>query len=356
MISLTKHALRYSILTHCGEMPEWSNGPHSKCGVPGTVPRVRIPISPPHKHSAQTGCFVLTEEQRLLIKTFEIFEILRYAKSSNMKMLRFSLIVLLFISSGCVADVEKPPTPFPGSINDKIQDTPTINVVLPKNTQRREAIYSDGRVVDFLIIQFSNNAWSWGLANIPSDAKKVDDWRDNLNADLVINGAYFDEEMQPTGYYKESGQAKGSKPWPTIAQQNNRSGYTGMVKITNGELELIYLPEDNQNKPKIDEAVILTFPTLVAQGENQISEDSKKFAHRTVLAQDYEGNSYIILTESGSPSLYETAEWLKEQPENFRIAINLDGGNSTGISYVNNEATLDVSSVPVPNVIFLNKK
>jgi hypothetical protein len=29
-----------------GEMPEWSIGPHSKCGVRATVPGVRIPLSP----------------------------------------------------------------------------------------------------------------------------------------------------------------------------------------------------------------------------------------------------------------------------------------------------------------------
>ena len=27
-------------------MPEWSIGPHSKCGERATVPRVRIPVSP----------------------------------------------------------------------------------------------------------------------------------------------------------------------------------------------------------------------------------------------------------------------------------------------------------------------
>ena len=30
-----------------GEVPEWSIGPHSKCGVRATVPGVRIPLSPP---------------------------------------------------------------------------------------------------------------------------------------------------------------------------------------------------------------------------------------------------------------------------------------------------------------------
>ena len=29
-----------------GKVPEWSIGPHSKCGERVTVPRVRIPVSP----------------------------------------------------------------------------------------------------------------------------------------------------------------------------------------------------------------------------------------------------------------------------------------------------------------------
>ncbi len=33
-------------------MPEWSNGPHSKCGVLLRVPWVRIPVSPPEKDTS----------------------------------------------------------------------------------------------------------------------------------------------------------------------------------------------------------------------------------------------------------------------------------------------------------------
>ena len=35
-------------------MPEWSNGPHSKCGIRVTVSRVRIPVSP-HKQAQRLG-------------------------------------------------------------------------------------------------------------------------------------------------------------------------------------------------------------------------------------------------------------------------------------------------------------
>ncbi|MBU2566560.1 phosphodiester glycosidase family protein [Patescibacteria group bacterium] len=272
-----------------------------------------------------------------------------------MKLLKISLITLLLFAGGCVADVEKTPTPFPGAVTDKIQDTPSVNVELPENIDRREVVYSDGRVVNFLVVNLSDDNWYWDFANEPYNAMNVSDWRTHLYADIVINGAYFAEDMQPTGYYKMSGELVGSRSWPATEIQDDKNGYTGMVKVTNGDLSLVYLPDSHQSEPGYDDAVLLTFPTLIANGENQITEDSKKFAHRTILAQDDSGESYIILTESGLPSLYEAAEWLKEQPENFEIAINLDGGNSTGISYSFNDDTLDVSSVPVPNVIFLNK-
>lgn len=37
---------RFFRAEYTGEMPEWSIGPHSKCGVRATVPGVRIPLSP----------------------------------------------------------------------------------------------------------------------------------------------------------------------------------------------------------------------------------------------------------------------------------------------------------------------
>ena len=39
--------------TISGEVAEWSKAPHSKCGVPARVPRVRIPASPPHSLSVK---------------------------------------------------------------------------------------------------------------------------------------------------------------------------------------------------------------------------------------------------------------------------------------------------------------
>ena len=51
-------------LVLCGEVAEWSKAPHSKCGVPVRVPRVRIPASPPASRSVQRSVAVSDEKRR----------------------------------------------------------------------------------------------------------------------------------------------------------------------------------------------------------------------------------------------------------------------------------------------------
>ena len=44
-------------------MPEWSIGPHSKCGVRATVPGVRIPLFPPQRAVKITALFFVAERE-----------------------------------------------------------------------------------------------------------------------------------------------------------------------------------------------------------------------------------------------------------------------------------------------------
>ena len=46
-----------------GKMPEWSNGPHSKCGERVTAPWVRIPVSP---HCDENQFIVYTMDKLIL--------------------------------------------------------------------------------------------------------------------------------------------------------------------------------------------------------------------------------------------------------------------------------------------------
>lgn len=261
-----------------------------------------------------------------------------------------TLIALSLFGAGCSSSNNSPQTSPIGQV--MINDNDAQKQVLPTNFTRREVSYQDGRKVSWIVISLKSEDWVWSLANDPTQPKSVKAWREMLDANLVINGSYFDESYQPAGFY--AGQnVTNAKAWPDREQQNNPSSYSGLIKLDDGKLELAHLTSNPQEKPANDKHAFLTYPTLIANGKSLVKEDSKKYARRTILAQDIEGLTYIIITESSTASLYEAAEWLEDQPEKFQIAVNLDGGPSTGISYKLHDDSFDIPSAPIPNVVMV---
>jgi len=285
---------------------------------------------------------------------------IRNIVASSPKVLKANNLVIILglfilLGAGCDKAVKTTPVKYPLPVTGQA-DTPAESVAPLSNfMERRSIVYNDGRTATFLIVKLAVNDFRWGLAEDSEAPKTVMAWREALRADLVINGTYFTEMMQPTGYYHAAGATSTHISWPSRDEQKDDTGYTGLVQIVDGQLNLYYLPDEPQKESAADVAAFLTFPTLVAGGESLVKTDSQKYAHRTILAKDSDGTPYIIITENGLPSLYETAEWLVKQPENFTIAVNLDGGPSTGISYADEDIKLEVTSASVPNVIYIKK-
>lgn len=220
-------------------------------------------------------------------------------------------------------------------------------IALPKPLDQRKMTFGD-RTVVFTVVPLYKYANEFALENDPTKPKSVKEWKDALNATLVFNGSYFDDEEQPTGYLKNDG-TTGRAPWPSPNQQEDTASYTFLVEVTQTGLELSYLPKEPQTEPVVD--ALLSFPTLLYNGENLIAEDSRRYASRTILAEDKNGRDYVILTKRGEVSLFEMAQWLSIQPEEFSIAGNLDGGPSTGLSLTRKNGDFDIYSADVPNVI-----
>jgi len=263
---------------------------------------------------------------------------------------------VLMFGSGCDVNTTTNPSQYPQPANHVVETPEETVAPISDFMVRRSVTYNDGRVVTFLVVELDADDFEWGLAENTNAPKNVMAWRQELGADLVINGSYFDENMQSTGYYHAAGATSTRVPWPSRDSQSDELSYTGLVQIVDGDLNLFYLPAQVQKESAPDVAAFLTFPTLVANGESLVKTDSQKYAHRTVLAKDTDAIPYIILTESGSPSLFEMAEWLVAQPEKFDIAVNLDGGPSTGISYADDNIKLEVTSASIPNVVYVNHR
>lgn len=265
---------------------------------------------------------------------------------------------LSLTGAGCLTlDTPSQTEPKPlGQILNQQPSEPAIDQTqpLPANMERRSLEFADGRTINFILVKLPADEWQWSLENQPAEPKTVKRWREDLNSHLVINGSYFNESQMPTGFYQDEEQT-GLISWPDTDSQNNPNSYTGSITITNGNLQLNYLPAQPGPAPSTATQAFLSFPTLIFNGRALVKEDSQKYARRTVLAQDSNNTHYIILTESGVISLYELADWLAAQPEQFNTAINLDGGPSTGLSYNYQDLTLDIPSASVPNVISLKK-
>lgn len=269
----------------------------------------------------------------------------------------WAISCLSLIGAGCLGFETVPetePRPLGQILNQQQAEQTSVDdsIPLPSNMERRNLELADGRKISLLLVKLRPGDWQWNLENQPDQPKTVKRWREDLGSHLVINGSYFNESQAPTGFYQTKGQT-GTIDWPEIEAQKNPNSYSGLVSITDGKLNLIYLPQESSPRPATSTQAFLSFPTLIYNGQSLIQEDSQKYARRTVLAQDSNHTPYIIISESGVISLYEMAEWLVQQPEQFKMAINLDGGPSTGLSYQHQDQTLDIPSVTVPNVISL---
>jgi len=158
-------------------------------------------------------------------------------------------------------------------------------------------------------------------------AKSLESWQKETNASLVMNGGYFraeNEKYFPNGLTIIHGQASGK----------SYQGYGGMLAINESRAALRWLVERPYNSQERLQAALQAFPILVKPG-GQVGfgaerEDHKQ-ARRTVIAQDREGRILFIVAPQGYFTLHQLSVYLTGSDLNLDIAVNLDGGGSTGI-------------------------
>ena len=98
-----------------------------------------------------------------------------------------------------------------------------------------------------------------------------------------------------------------------------------------------------------------SFPLLVKPG-GQLgfpaeSEDNVR-ARRTAVAQDKEGRLVFLITPRGYFTLHQLSLYLTESDLNLEIALNLDGGPSSGIMLAEPREVIP-SQVLLPIVILV---
>ncbi len=184
----------------------------------------------------------------------------------------------------------------------------------------------------------------------PTNPRPVSAWASNSQPLLVINGGYFTPENEATGLLISKG-----KRWGTPF-----GDFAGMLAVTADEqVSVRWLREWPYDPAEPLAEALQSFPVLVKPGGVMgfpADADEGTPARRTVVAQDRSGNILIIVAPRGYLSLHELAVFLADSDLEVDVALNLDGGRSTGLWLQAGENSVEIdSALPVPSIIFVER-
>jgi hypothetical protein len=223
---------------------------------------------------------------------------------------------------------------------------PGWSLVQPGLERRVIPIYNDqNQPVESLYIWRPDQKYFRMEVAYDDAPRTLDAWQQETNAALVVNGGYYSidgERYFPDGLTISKGETFG---------RSFRSG--GMLAIRESGAELRWLAEEPYNPLEPLQAALQSFPVLVQPGGRLgVAAESEARARRTVIAQDQQGRILLMVAPQGYFTLHQLSVYLTESDLNLDIAVNLDGGGSTGI-LVANPRELISPTRPIPFVILV---
>lgn len=285
-----------------------------------------------------------------------------YQSTSRLPCRLFCLILLLV--SGCAVFLPPPtptplpsptpwptPTSFPTAHPTATPEPPDTGwQPLQPGVETRQIRVGTGEVAERLIIVRTDPSLvRFSVHYDPSAPRPVSDWAEQLQPLLVVNGGYFTPENETVGLLVSQGRAWGT-PYGEFA---------GMLAVTpDGQVSVRWLLDRPYDPGEPLTEALQSFPVLVKPGGVMgfpADADDGRPARRSVVAQDRQARILVIVAPRGTLSLHELASFLAGSDLDLDVALNLDGGFSTGLWLNAGGATVEVDSlVPVPSVISID--
>jgi uncharacterized protein YigE (DUF2233 family) len=178
----------------------------------------------------------------------------------------------------------------------------------------------------------------------------VEEWHTMTGAALVVNGGFFVGNYAPMGRIVTDGVLYGAP----LDYGSDSIGIAGLFAVT-GDIAEIYALGQESYTPRgmrFDQA-IESYPILLLPGgQPTFGVDTGFVARRTVIGIDEDRRVVIIVSSVNLFTLKGLAEWLPHSGLQLDIALNLDGGRSTGLAAnVAGDTLLIESYVPLPIVL-----
>lgn len=204
---------------------------------------------------------------------------------------------------------------------------------------------ADGLLAPLVIVRLLPQSFSIDVAYTPDKPRLLRNWMLNTQVSIALNGGYFLEDYQPAGLIISNGQAFGQ----------SYEGFGGMLARTaDGSISLRALRDQPYDPNEAIEQAIQSFPMLVFPGAMPADfEDNGQKARRTALAFDQHGRMLLIIAPGSDLSLRELANWLLASDLEIERALNLDGGQSTGLFLSSGQLQEQIDSLAILPIVLL---
>lgn len=173
----------------------------------------------------------------------------------------------------------------------------------------------------------------------PAQPAFISAW--DSTARLVFNAGFFDDGNAALGLLISQGQTFGQ----------SYTGFGGMFQVSgDGAVRVRSLVAEPYQPGEALEQAVQGFPMLVRPDGTLYAGTGDARARRTVVGQDTLGNIVLVVAPHETFTLAELAIWLVSDPDlKLAVALNLDGGGSTG--YYAGPNNITPSYVRLPAVV-----
>lgn len=260
------------------------------------------------------------------------------------------LCLLIFPLAGCdiVPGVTVSITPAPSTSNGTQLNVwnRVANGVEVRYEDWKDAAGDDDTVT---IVRFDTRKIKVSVGYQPGQPLSMSDWTQQEHPLALINGGYFDQQFYATALVVSSGKVFGQ----------SYEGFGGMLSVNSrGSLGLRSLRQQPYapNAEQLEQAT-QSAPMLMEGGKRtQFNADASQ-TRRSVVAMDKQGRLLFIVSPDPIFSLDELADQLVSSDLSIQVALNLDGGSSTGLYVYGGSSHVSIDSLAkLPLVIIVKAR
>jgi hypothetical protein len=152
----------------------------------------------------------------------------------------------------------------------------------------------------------------------PSQSRTIENWRNDLDAAIVVNGSYFLPDASPETPLRIDGRPAGPTGYPSIHGAFVADPAVGILDLKGGVVSEQLAPYRQ---------AMVSYPLLLdGRGEVRAHGRADWLANRTFVAIDSKGKVIFGITGTGFFSLSRLGQFLKSSRLDIHAALNLDGG------------------------------